>query len=143
MVDPSGPLRLMMRSQRAAAAALTDAVAALREVPAAGARPEQALQQLLVGAQALASLASASIKPMQDLLDRQREFGETMATFAAAQRHSADALDSLAKNQAAVVDAIETLFMPVIAAEAAANSAKRARSARGKQARRTASDADS
>ena len=77
---------------------------------------------------------------MQDLLDRQRELGETMATFAAAQRHSANVLDSLAKNQAAVVDAMETLFLPVIAAEAATKSVKSAGSAKSRQTKRTAKD---
>ncbi len=137
MVDPTGPLKLVMRSQRAAASALSDAVSALREIPAAAASPDLALQQLLAAAQALAGLAAASIKPMQDLLDRQRELGESMASFAAAQRHSADVLDSLAKNQAAVVDAMETLFLPVIAAEAATKSAERVRSAKSRQAKPT------
>jgi hypothetical protein len=139
MVDPSSPLKLMMRSQRAATSALTDAMGALREVPTAGVTPDQAMHQLIAAAQALAGLAVASIKPMQELIERQRELGETMSTFAAAHRHSADVLDSLAKNQAAVVEAMETLFLPVIAAEKAIKSADRSQStSKSRPTKRTA-----
>lgn len=115
MAEATNPLDLIVKSQRAAAGLLADAVGSIVELGKAGVtRPEELLKEVTGLAVAIGDLAGSTAKPLEIFLTSQRQLAETMATFAMLQRQLADVLDTAAANHAAIVQALEMMTNPMV-----------------------------
>jgi hypothetical protein len=63
---------------------------------------------------AMGDLAGSTAKPLEFLVNSQRQLAETMAAFAVLQRQMAEIVESAAANHAAIVQALELMSNPVI-----------------------------
>lgn len=112
---PELPWDKIARSQRAAAGLLADTVASLVDMGKAGVtRPEEVLEQVSALAAAMGDLAGSTARPLEFLLESQRQLAETMSAFAVLQRQLADVMETAATNHAAIVQALELMSNPFI-----------------------------
>ncbi len=116
MVDRAGPLERLLAPQRAALRMFTDALDGLTTSMARTGvtTPEEVVRQLTAVVRAMGDVAASAARPMEMVLETQRELAATMQSYAALQRQLADVLGTVADNQAAVVDALEALAHPVL-----------------------------
>lgn len=118
MTENPNPLEALLRVQREAAQGFAEAAQSLVNAGSPGGSPGQPLDPMehlsgLTGA--LGALAASSILPLQQLLETQRQFADTMAYFAEMHRQMAELLDSLATRQRSAVDAASALLGPIAA----------------------------
>jgi hypothetical protein len=112
---PDNPWDVITRSQRAAVGLVGDTVSALVEMGRTGVtKPEEVLTQVTALATAVGDLAASTVRPLEFLLESQRQLAETMSAFAALQRQLADVMETAATNHAAVVQALEMMAAPVV-----------------------------
>jgi hypothetical protein len=109
---PIDPFALLNKSQKMALGVAGDAFDALLAVGRTATQPEEAVRQLSTLVAAVGDLASASVQPLQDVIVRQREVAETMASLATAQSELAQIIESLAQKHAAFVESLESLSAP-------------------------------
>lgn len=110
---PIDPFALLDKSQRVALDVAGDAFNALKAVGRTATQPDEAVRQLSTLVAAVGDLASASVKPMQDMIVRQRELADTLATLTKAQSELAQLVESLAARHAAFVESLEAATAPV------------------------------
>ena len=77
-------------------------------------RPEEVLEQVSALAAAMGDLAGSTARPLEFLLESQRQLAETMSAFAVLQRQLADVMETAATNHAAIVQALEPMSNPFI-----------------------------
>jgi hypothetical protein len=113
---PDTPWEMISRSQRAAVGLLSDTVSSLVELGRAGvARPDEVLSEVTAVVSALRDLIGSTARPLEYLVESQRQLAETMSAFAVLQRQLADLMETAASNQAAVVQALEMMSNPFLA----------------------------
>jgi ABC-type transporter Mla subunit MlaD len=114
----ANPFEALLRAQREAMQGFSDAAQSLAAAGSSGGSPGQPVDMMgqLSGMSAtLGALAAGSIRPLQELLESQRQFADTMASFAEMHRQMAELLESVATRQRAAVDAASTLLAPLAA----------------------------
>lgn len=136
---PELPWDKIARSQRAAAGLLADTMASLVEMGRAGiTRPEEVLEQVSALAAAVGDLAGSTARPLEFLLESQRQLAETMSAFAVLQRQLADVMETAASNHAAIVQALELMSNPVIGVAQRVRSDKESSDTQSRKSRTSA-----
>lgn len=114
MVDP---LQALTSAQRKALGLVQETFEGIIHLSRTGlTQPEEALRRLTELVAAVGDLAASTTKPMEALLTSQRNLANAMTAFATLQKEMAEVVEMVAEQHTAVVDALDKLASPVLAA---------------------------